>query len=80
MNESAYFVFLILEISKTLKHESWYDYIKAKFQWNCIQNNSKLYFMDTDIRYKKAIRFMKDKLGGKISTEFMVLRQKHILN
>ena len=35
--------------------------------------------MDTDIRYKKAIRFMKDKLGGKTSTEFMVLRQKHIL-
>ena len=32
--------------------------------------------MDTDIRYKKAIRFMKDKLGGKISTEFMLLRPK----
>ena len=33
----------ILEISKTLMYEFWYDYIKPKFQ-----NNAKLCYMDTD--------------------------------
>ena len=33
----------ILEISKTLMHVFWYDYIKPKYQ-----NNAKLIHMDTD--------------------------------
>ena len=34
----------ILDISKTLMNEFWYDYIKPKYQ-----NNEKLCYMDTDI-------------------------------
>ena len=33
----------ILEITKTLIHEFWYDYIKPKYQCN-----TKLWYMDTD--------------------------------
>ena len=33
----------ILEISKTLIYEFWYDYIKPKYQ-----DNAKLCYMDTD--------------------------------
>ena len=33
----------MLEISKTLMHEIWYDYIKTKYQ-----NSVKLFYMDTD--------------------------------
>ena len=28
--------------------EFWYNYIKPKFQQNCIQNNAKLCYMDID--------------------------------
>ena len=38
----------MLEISKTLMNEFWYDYIKPKYQWNCIQNNAKLCYRDID--------------------------------
>ena len=43
MNKPVYLGLSILEISKTLMYEFWYDYIKAKYQ-----NNSKLCYMDTD--------------------------------
>ena len=33
----------ILDISKTLMYEFWYDYLKPKYQ-----DNIKLYYMDTD--------------------------------
>ena len=47
----------ILEISKTLMYEFWYDYMKAKYA-----NNVKLYYMDTDsfIMNIKANDFYKD--------------------
>ena len=38
MNKPVYLGLSILEISKTLMHEFWYDYIKPKYQ-----NNAKLY-------------------------------------
>ena len=48
----------ILDISKTLIYEFWYDLIKPKYQWNCIQqscaqwsctqNKAKLCCMDTE--------------------------------
>ena len=96
-----------LEISKILRYEFWYDYIKHKYQ-----NNAKLCYMDTnrfiiniktenfyeDIpndvekrfdtsnyevnrplpkgKNKKVIGLMKDELGGKIMTQFAVLRPK----
>ena len=43
MNKPAYLVLSILEISKALMHEFWYDYIKPKYH-----NNAKLCYMDTD--------------------------------
>ena len=47
----------ILEISKTLMYEFWYDYMKAKYA-----NNVKLYYMDTDsfIMNIKTNDFYKD--------------------
>ena len=43
MNKPVYLGLPILEISKTLMYEFWYDYIKPKYQ-----DNAKLYYMDTD--------------------------------
>ena len=43
MNKSIYLDMLILDISKTLTYEFWYDYIKAKYQ-----KKAKLCYMDTD--------------------------------
>ena len=42
MNEPLYLGLSILEISKTLMYEFWYDYIKPKYQ-----QNVKLCYMDT---------------------------------
>ena len=51
MNKSMYLGLSILEISKVLMHEFWYDYIKPKYQ-----DNAKLCYMDTDtsINYIKT--------------------------
>ena len=43
MNKPVYLGLLILEISKILMYEFWYDYIKPKYQ-----NNARLCYMDTD--------------------------------
>ena len=43
INKPVYLDLSILEITKTLIHEFWYDHIKAKYL-----NNAKLYYMDTD--------------------------------
>ena len=43
MNKPVYLGLSILEISKTLMYEFWYDYIKPKYQ-----SNAKLCYMDTD--------------------------------
>ena len=43
MNKQIYQGLSILEISKILMYEFWYDYIKPKYQ-----QNEKLYYMDTD--------------------------------
>ena len=42
MNKPVYLGLSMLEISKTLMHEFWYDYLKPKYQ-----NNAKLCYMDT---------------------------------
>ena len=42
MNKPVYLGLSILEISKILMYEFWYDYIKPKYQ-----NNTKLCYMDT---------------------------------
>ena len=43
MNKLVYPGLSILEISKTLMYEFWYDYIKPKYE-----QNAKLCYMDTD--------------------------------
>ena len=57
VNKPVYLGLSILEISKTLMHEFWYDYIKPKYQ-----NNPELCYVDTDtcIIYIKTEDFYKD--------------------
>ena len=43
MNKLVYLGFSILEISKTLMYEFWFDYMKPKYG-----DNVKLCYMDTD--------------------------------
>ena len=43
MNQPVYLPLSMLEISKTLMYEFWYDYIKPKYQ-----NNARLCYIDTD--------------------------------
>ena len=61
MNKPVYLGLSILEISKTLMYEFWYDYIKPKYQ-----NNAKLCYMDTDsfIIHLKTEDFYKDIADG----------------
>ena len=60
MNKPVYLGLSILEISKTLMYEFWYDYIKPKYQ-----NNAKLCYMDTGsfIIHTKTEDFYKDIAG-----------------
>ena len=57
MNKPIYLRISILDISKTLMYEFWYDYIKSKYQ-----SKAKLCYMDTDsfIIYIKTKDFYKD--------------------
>ena len=57
MNKSVYLGLSILEISKTLMYEFWYDYIKPKYS-----DNVNLRYMDTDsfIMHTKTEDFYKD--------------------
>ena len=57
MNKPVYLGFSILEISKTLMYEFWYNYIKRKYQ-----SNTKLCYMDTGsfVIHIKTEDFYKD--------------------
>ena len=57
MNKPVYLGLSILEISKTLMYEFWYDYMKPKYV-----DNVKICYMDTDsfIMYIKTKDFYKD--------------------
>ena len=57
MRKPVYLGMSILEISKTLMYEFWYDYMKPKYG-----DNIKLYYMDTDsfIMHIKKEDFYKD--------------------
>ena len=57
MNKPIYLGLSILEISKTLMYEFWYDYMKPKYG-----DNVKLSYMDTDsfIMHIKTEDFYKD--------------------
>ena len=57
INKPVYLGLSLLEISKTLMHELWYDYVKQKYG-----DNVKLCYMDTDsfIMHIKTEDFYKD--------------------
>ena len=57
INKPVYLGMSILDISKTLMYEFWYDYIKSKYQ-----KNAKLCYMNTDsfIIHTKTKDFYKD--------------------
>ena len=57
MNKPICLGMSILDVSKTLMYEFWYDYIKPKYQ-----NNAKLFYMVTDsfITHIKTEDFYKD--------------------
>ena len=65
-NKPVYLGLLILEISKTIMYEFWYDYIKPKYQ-----NNAKLCYTDTDsfIIPIKTEDFYKD-IGDDVEKRF----------
>ena len=84
MNNPIYLGFSILEISKTLIFEFWYEYMKPKYV-----DSVKLCYMDTDnfinyevvrllpiVKNKKVVALMKDELEGKVMTEFVSFRPK----
>ena len=109
MNKPIYLELSILEISKLLMYEFWYDYMKPKYG-----DNIKLCYMDTDSfimniktedfykdiandaekrfdtsnyevnrplyigKNKKVIGLMKDKLGGRVITEFCCFKTKNL--
>ena len=66
MNNSIYLGLSILEISKILMYEFWYDYMKPKYD-----NNIKLCYMDTDsfIMNIKTNNFYKD-IANDVECEF----------
>ena len=55
MNKPIYLGQAILDISKTLMYEFWYDYIKPKYG-----DKARLCYMDTDSFYIKTEDFYKD--------------------
>ena len=107
INKPIYLGLSILQISKLLMYEFWYDYMKPKYG-----DNVKLCYIDTDSfimniktedfyqdiandvekrfdtsnyerdrplptgKNKKVIGLMKDKLGGRVITDFVALRPK----
>ena len=90
MNKQIYLGQAILDISKTLMYEFWYDYIKPKYE-----DKARLSYMDADSfdtsnydkkderplpvrKNKKVISLFKDELDGKIIKEFAHLDQKHM--
>ena len=66
MNKPIYLGLSILEISKILMYEFWYDYMKPKYK-----NNVRLGYMDTDsfVMHIKTNDFYKD-IAGDVKNRF----------
>ena len=84
MNKPVYLGQAILDLSKLVMCQFHYDYMIPKYG-----KHLKLCYVDTDslvyhmedrplpiVKSKKVIGLMKDELGGKIMTKFVVLRPK----
>ena len=63
MNKPIYLGLSILEISKLLMHEFWYDYMKPKYD-----DNVKLCYMDTDSFYKDFYKDVANDVGKRFDT------------
>ena len=91
MNKPVHLGFSILELSKILMYEFWYDYVKpkygkkAKLCWK--DTDSFIVYIKTDDIYKDIavnvetkletwINVIKDESGGKIMTKLVELRAK----
>ena len=76
MNKPAYLGLLLLEISKTLIYEFWYDYISPKYQ-----NNAKLSYIDTDsfIIHIKTDNFYKD-IADDVKKKYMIQQIKKLID
>ena len=57
MNKPVYLGMSILDISKTLMYEFWYDYVKPKYN-----DKAKLCYMDTEAFLKILAMMLKDGL------------------
>ena len=66
MNKPIYLVLSLLELSKTVMYEFWYDYVKSKYG-----QKAKLRYMDTDsfIVYIKTGDIYKD-IAEDVKTRF----------
>ena len=74
MNKPLYLGLSILELSKILMYEFWYDYVKRKYG-----KKAELCYTKRPLpkgKNKKVIGLMKDELGRKIMTKFVGLRAK----
>ena len=76
MNKPVYLGLLLLEISKTLIYEFWYDYISPKYQ-----NNAKLSYIDTDsfIIHIKTDNFYKD-IADDVKKKYMIQQIKKLID
>ena len=93
MNKPIYVGMSILDISKTLMYEFWYDYIKPNYQWSCTkrsctQDKAKLGSMDTDsfiihIKtedfYKKLLMMLKNGLTHLIMMKMIKHRFQQVI-
>ena len=74
MNKPVYLDLSILELSKTLMYEFWYDYVKPKYQ-----NNTKLCYMDTDsfiITFDRITSYSYDISAGKVCKTELLSKYK----
>ena len=70
MNKSVYLELSVLELSKILMYESWYDYVKPKYG-----EKAKLNYMDTDrfIVYIKTADIYKD-IAKDFEAKFLIIQ------
>ena len=76
MNKPVYLRLSILELSKILKYEFWYDYVKPKYD-----EKSKLRYMDIDsfIVYIKTDDISKD-IAENVETRFAISNYELVCN
>ena len=54
MNKSIYLGMSILDISKTLMYEFWYDYIKPKYQDKAVGINHSVFIQNSNVNGRRV--------------------------